>query len=231
MDNTILLTILALLPAMILMGFVYYKDKKKEPLKTVAIVFLLGVLMCFVARYAETELFKILNKKSFVRWLSVGVIEEGLKFIVLLTFVFRHKDFDDMYDGIVYSVAVSLGFAATENLFYVLKYYPGVSTAIKRAFFSVPGHAVYAVFMGYFFARAKKCHLHSDKFGKRKNFVLAIVPTIILHTFTNFFIALRAEGLFISLEIFCDFYAFAFVIGTSDNDSPLSPKGNDDTSQ
>jgi RsiW-degrading membrane proteinase PrsW (M82 family) len=48
---------------------------------------------------------------------------------------------------------VSMGFAATENIFYVLE--GGYQTALLRAFTAVPAHATFGVLMGYFMGKAK----------------------------------------------------------------------------
>jgi len=48
---------------------------------------------------------------------------------------------------------VSMGFAATENVFYVLE--GGASVALLRAFTAVPAHATFGILMGYFMGKAK----------------------------------------------------------------------------
>lgn len=61
--------------------------------------------------------------------------------------------FNEPFDGIVYSVMVSMGFAATENIFYVLE--GGYQTALVRAFTAVPAHATFGILMGYYMGKAK----------------------------------------------------------------------------
>ena len=68
------------------------------------------------------------------------------------------RDFNEPMDGIVYGVVVSLGFATLENFYYVYllaDYFETTSLAlaVSRAFSAVPAHAVFGVFMGYFFMR------------------------------------------------------------------------------
>ena len=60
------------------------------------------------------------------------------------------KEFDEPYDGIMYGVAVSLGFAAIENVLYVYMDGGGYQTGLLRMFTAVPAHAVFGVMMGYF---------------------------------------------------------------------------------
>ena len=75
-----------------------------------------------------------------------ALVEESLKLAVLGRYSARHDAFDEAFDGIVYGVAASLGFAAAENLLYVLQH--GFGTAIARALMAVPMHAACGVLMG-----------------------------------------------------------------------------------
>ena len=65
---------------------------------------------------------------------------------------------------IKYCIFVSLGFAALENILYVVNFGTGVS--IGRAIFAIPGHTTFGVFMGYYLSRAKHCKLKGNWFGK-----------------------------------------------------------------
>ena len=76
----------------------------------------------------------------------VGLIEEGSKFFFLYRFTWKDKAFNYRFDGIVYAVFVSLGFAALENVFYVFNY--GTGVALQRALLTIPGHMSFAVYMG-----------------------------------------------------------------------------------
>ena len=65
-------------------------------------------------------------------------------------------------DGIVYGVTVSLGFATLENIYYVFAGFDDpLGVAYLRAFSAVPAHALFGVFMGYYFMKYS--------FIKRKN--------------------------------------------------------------
>ena len=78
-------------------------------------------------------------------FILVGLVEEGSKWIILKSFTWKNKEFNYIYDAIVYAVFVSLGFAALENIIYVLN--GGITTAITRTIFSIPGHTFFGVFM------------------------------------------------------------------------------------
>ena len=166
----ILLIVAALVPAVTLAGYVYKKDRKeKEPFGLLMTLLGLGVLICFPAIELEkwldnlldavfvplgtvqgnnvtlpTVLFNIYQAcKAFI---GVALVEEGLKWIALLLVTKNNKNFNSLFDGIIYAVFVSLGFAAFENVLYCLEY--GWATAVSRAFLSVPGHAFFGVLMG-----------------------------------------------------------------------------------
>ena len=64
----------------------------------------------------------------------------------------KNPYFDEHFDGIVYAVCVGLGFAAIENIGYVFQEGNGLSVAISRALFAVPGHYAFAVIMGYYYS-------------------------------------------------------------------------------
>jgi len=59
----------------------------------------------------------------------VGLGEELLKYLVVVLYAFRKPSFNEPFDGIVYAVMVSLGFAAFENIIYVMEGGLGVAIA------------------------------------------------------------------------------------------------------
>ena len=71
----------------------------------------------------------------------------------MINFTWKNRNFNYRFDGIVYAVFVSLGFAAAENIMYVFNY--GLGVALSRAVLSIPGHMCFAVLMGYHYGRAK----------------------------------------------------------------------------
>ena len=173
--NEILLIVAALLPAIILCVYVYRLDKvEKEPIWLLLKLFLFGAVCCFPAAYIEGILIegidlifsgfsvktpegKVLMAKStyyiynFLKFfIGVALVEEGLKWITMNRVAGDKKDFNCLFDGMVYSVFTSLGFAALENVFYVLEY--GWVNAFMRGVLSVPGHMFFAVMMGYHYS-------------------------------------------------------------------------------
>ncbi len=173
------LFIAATAPVLLFLFFIYNKDTAKEPAKLLRKSFLWGVFIVIPAIIFETILdsfnfFSSPFMHSFYKSFFVaGLVEEGLKYWILYKLIWNNKEYDQHYDGIVYAVFVSLGFAFIENIFYVFEH--GISTAILRAFLAVPGHGFFGVIMGYFFSLAKFSNENNRKSLLRLSLLLPIV--------------------------------------------------------
>lgn len=97
-----------------------------------------------------------LGEGSFVSAFLISAgIEEMLKWIVLFYFIYHHAEFDEPYDGILYAVAISLGFATVENVLYAMSNQVFFGTVLLRGLLPVSGHALFGVMMGYYLGLAK----------------------------------------------------------------------------
>ena len=94
-------------------------------------------------------------------FIIIAPTEELLKFFAVKRWIYRSLEFDEVMDGIVYTVAASLGFATVENVLYVLQ--NGITTGIARAFLAIPGHTFFGALMGYYIGRAKFNKEHESK--------------------------------------------------------------------
>jgi RsiW-degrading membrane proteinase PrsW (M82 family) len=153
----VLLVAMAIAPCIALVFFIYFRDKyDREPWKLLMISFLLGALSVVPALIQELLFQKVdfINGHTFTS-ASIGVafVEEFWKLFFILLVPFRRKSFNEPFDGIVYAVMVSMGFATVENIMYVVD--GGAGVAILRMFTAVPAHAMFAVVMGYFLGLAK----------------------------------------------------------------------------
>jgi len=154
---------LAVAPAAALALFFYARDRyKREPLFPLIMTFLLGIGALVPALVTSVLLQRLTGWTSRVENLLhallgalfiVGLVEEGWKFAVVRLYSYRRPEFDEPYDGILYSVMAALGFATVENILYVLE--GGVGTGVMRGLLAVPAHAFYGVLMGYFLGEAK----------------------------------------------------------------------------
>ncbi len=179
----------AVLPAFFLLRYVYRHDTvEKEPMGLLVKLLVLGVVSALGAMvleaFGETVLNALVDRGSpvytaLLAFLVVALAEEGMKFLLLKRGTWRSPHFNYRFDGIVYAVFVSLGFAAFENIQYVFHY--GLSVALPRALLAIPGHMSFAVFMGVFYGRAKLCEAYGDARGIRRNFRLGYLSAVFLH--------------------------------------------------
>jgi RsiW-degrading membrane proteinase PrsW (M82 family) len=152
---------LAIAPGLAIAIYIYWKDKfDKEPKRLMVLGFILGIISTILAVILEKTWthfgFNLSNNTlmtGFYAFIVVGFSEELSKFILLQRYLYTRKEFDEPYDGITYSVMVSMGFATLENILYVAD--GGLSVAIMRMFLAVPAHAAFAIIMGYYVGLAK----------------------------------------------------------------------------
>lgn len=157
----LLILALACAPGAFIIGYIYFRDRfEPEPTELLAKSFWYGVLSVFVTLVVSLPLFavipidpKSLSQQAIHAFFLVALVEEGSKFIFVRGILYRNKNFNEPYDGIIYSVMVSMGFATLENILYSIE--SGVGVALLRMFTAVPAHASFAVLMGYFLGKGK----------------------------------------------------------------------------
>ena len=206
----------AVLPAILLLRYVYRHDTvEKEPPGLLALLLLMGVVSAVCSGFLETLAESLLNMLVsadspihivLLAFLVVAMIEEGTKFFLLKRCTWNHPAFNFRFDGIVYAVFVSLGFAAFENIQYVLHY--GLSVALPRALLAVPGHMAFAVYMGIFYGRAKCCEGDGDFRGMRSNLRRSYLWAVFLH---GFYDTCAMAGTFWSTVVFIVFIVVMFL--------------------
>jgi RsiW-degrading membrane proteinase PrsW (M82 family) len=151
---------LALAPGIAICLYLFYKDVyNKEPRLNLFVSFLLGGLAILPAIGFEKSFASVIDGSlmgvAVFSYAVVAFSEEGSKFLGLRLYAYNQKCFDEPFDGIVYSVMVSMGFATVENIKYVVFDTQSLNVAFLRMFLSVPAHATFAVVMGYFVGKAK----------------------------------------------------------------------------
>ena len=113
---------ITIVPSIIIFCYFYFSDKFKEPKQTIAIVFALGILICFPAGIVNSFIIDNFqqdtnfSERLYSSFLTAAWVEELLKFFVLYYIVLRRSEFNEPMDGIVYGVTVSLGFATYDEL-------------------------------------------------------------------------------------------------------------------
>src|SRR6478736_756503 len=114
---------LALAPGVAIALYIYLKDKhEREPLGLLLISFFYGVLSIFVTFFISWPLeILVINKQDAAElfadaFFKVALVEEFSKFIFIRFILFRNKNFNEPFDGIVYAAMVGMGFATLENI-------------------------------------------------------------------------------------------------------------------
>ncbi|OIQ38600.1 MAG: protease PrsW [Bacteroidetes bacterium MedPE-SWsnd-G1] len=158
--NVVLLTIA---PIAFIIIYIYVKDKyEKEPKKLLVKTFLGGAIISVIATIListiANKIFPVSDSynlfQQFIKaFIVVALVEEFSKYIVVRFYAQKKTAFNEPFDGIVYAVMVSMGFAFTENILYVMD--GGFYTALARAFTAVPAHATFGIIMGYYMGIAK----------------------------------------------------------------------------
>lgn len=224
MDNTLLfLLCAAVAPVIAGLGYIFAKDKfNKEPFSMLVGAFFCGVISIIPILIVELILgfiFTIVFKNphpllsSFLSAFIVAAFtEECFKLFFLYGFIWRSPEFDERFDGIVYGVFVSLGFACAENLVYVFgSLTDGVASAfqisIMRAIFSIPCHFFCGVILGYYLSLAK--------FESKNRFNSVAQGNVIMK---GLFYAILFHGIY-------DFILF-YIKALSSNATPDSPQTN-----
>jgi len=179
----------ALLPGFFILRYIYSKDSiEKEDPRLLGSLLLQGVYaaLCSIVleMIGEYILDLSLSKDSpayvlVLAFLVVAVVEEGTKFFFLKKKTWNLPDFNYTFDAIVYAVFVSMGFAMFENVKYVFGY--GLGVALPRAFLAVPGHMGFAVFMGYFYGKAKVAESNGNRSGMILDLVASYAIAVLLH--------------------------------------------------
>jgi RsiW-degrading membrane proteinase PrsW (M82 family) len=192
------LLLIALAPVFIILIYVYVRDKyEKEPIGLLIKALVLGGLTVIPIIFAERALqakgahLSGYSSVAYTAFVVAAFTEEIFKFIALYLLIWKNKEFNEKFDGIVYAVFISLGFAAVENVMYVFQY--GHATGVTRALTAVPGHALFGVAMGYYFGMAKL-----SQNNKTMNFLLALIVPIGLHGLYDFILMTEHKYLIVA---------------------------------
>lgn len=188
--------VLAVLPPIYLIYRVYKLDSiEKEPRSLLLKLFFFGILSLIPTFIIETLLnsfvtngiltaFDPVAKSLIDNLICVALVEESCKYIFLKKGSWKHPAFDYCFDAIVYSVVVSLGFAAVENIMYVFQY--GVEVALLRAVTAIPGHTIFGIFMGHYYGMAKMQEKMGNIAASKSLLKKAVFVPVLLHGIYDF---------------------------------------------
>lgn len=203
----------ALAPIITLLIYFNYRDKyEKEPRQLLSKVFIFGILTVIPVYFTETALTNYWHAKysfpdmavhtaAYDSFVVAALTEEFFKILVFFIFIWNNKNFNEKFDGIIYAVFISMGFASAENILYVLG--SGFGTGIIRAFTAVPAHAIFAVTSGYFLALAK-----FKPSGKALYLFSALVIPVLIHGLYDFILLAKND---ILLLLFVPYLIFILI--------------------
>lgn len=242
LEQTLFYLAIAIFPAIFFMIYIYRNDdKEKEPPLLLLKCIIGGLLSVPIAIILEmiaeaVVIYLLENVVSATRVnygvltaIFVGLIEEGAKFFFLYKFTWKDKAFNYRFDGIVYAVFVSLGFAALENVFYVFNY--GTGVALQRALLTIPGHMSFAVYMGLYYGHAKVSEAVNNPDAKSLNLKAAYAFAVLLHTIFDATLMVESDiGLiiFFIFVIILDIVVYRTIRFESKNDIPIVPPTEED---
>lgn len=181
-----IILIAAIMPAIVLLYYIWRRDKyQHEPVRELLKGFGYGALAVFIAGPVEVLLqmvgFSVAEPHTWLgaawnAFFGVAVVEEGVKLFFLWLLLRKNPLFDEHVDGVVYAVAIGMGFAAVENIGYLFgNLNMWQSVAVSRAVFSVPGHFMFAVAMGYYYSLNHFAHI-----TKADRYKVLLMP-VLLH--------------------------------------------------
>ena len=154
MKFVLLNIVLAAIPSVFVIVFIYRKDRGgKEPSLLVFMAFTIGFLAVIPAVIIEILFMEVgvgfsgIAYQLFRAFAIAGLVEEGVKLAAVRLFLYKRNHFNEVADGILYTIAASLGFAFFENILYS---FGPASLMIVRGITAVPLHASASGILGYY---------------------------------------------------------------------------------
>jgi RsiW-degrading membrane proteinase PrsW (M82 family) len=178
--------LVAVAPSLALLAYFYLRDRyEREPLGHLVAAYLLGAFaLCAAQGMAvtlvdtfSTEWLRAAGEggRLIDAFVLAGLVEEVAKWVVLFAAAYAWREFDEPLDGLIYGVAIALGFAALENYLFLSS--RGLTIAWQRAVFAVPAHALFGGCMGYYAGRAKFAPAEGQR---RRPFLRALVLSLLV---------------------------------------------------
>jgi len=181
----------AISPAILIVVYFFFRDRFPEPPRIVFYTFALGVLSIipisilniFLDFYGDSLNTSYFAKDFYFNFLRAAFHEELYKFLILIYFCSRHTEFNEPMDAIIYGIAVSLGYAAFENVGYVVGHANFNYTWKELAFIRVLPtlmHGVNGSIMGLLLSK-----ILFDKRSDHTKLILALVIPVFFHGIYN----------------------------------------------
>ena len=221
------------------MYYIYKNDQaEKEPKGLLAKIFVFGMISTIPTIIIGVMLEGILGiflepgsgLYNFLdMFIVVALVEEFWKRWAAKR-AWKNPAFNYRFDAVVYCVFAALGFAALENILYVME--GGIYVAVIRALTAVPSHAIDGVLMGIFFGEAKVRERRGDEAGQKKHWKLSLLVPMIAHGFYDFCLVAPWEWtgiLFVVFVIAIDVWAVKYIKMASAEDERIAGFDNHST--
>ncbi|WP_029582844.1 PrsW family intramembrane metalloprotease [Bradyrhizobium sp. URHD0069] len=189
----------AVAPALLILWLVIAAGERPGPPARVWAAFLLGAASISLLGVARAP-FASISATSENPWVAqvlhsvfgVAAPEEIVKILVIFAVSARRRPFADPMDTVVYGAAVGLGFAAYENLAYLVRHEEiWQSLAALRSVLTVPFHGALGIIAGAYLAIARSgtalgAHRHHRDWARISSFILMLFVPLALHAAFDF---------------------------------------------
>jgi RsiW-degrading membrane proteinase PrsW (M82 family) len=189
----------AIAPALLVLWLVIAADERPGPPTQVWIAFLLGaasISLLGLARAPFNAILAIPGNPWMTQALrsvfGVAAPEEIVKVLVIIAVSARRRTFADPMDTVVYGAAAGLGFAAYENLAYLVQHADmWRSLAALRSVLTVPFHGALGIIAGAYIAIARAgtalgANRHHRDWARFSSWAMVLFAPIALHAAFDF---------------------------------------------
>src|SRR3954451_18606139 len=189
----------AIAPALLVLWLVIAADERPGPPARVWIAFLLGAASVSLLGIARAPFAAILavpgnpwTTLALRSIFGVAAPEEIVKVLVIIVVSGRRRTFANPMDTVVYGAAAGLGFAAYENLAYLVQHADmWRSLAALRSVLTVPFHGALGIIAGAYIAIARSgtalgAHRHHRDWARISSWCLVLFAPVALHAAFDF---------------------------------------------
>ena len=189
----------AVAPALLILWLVIAADERPGPAPKIWTAFVLGAASISLLGVVRAPFLRLLGAPENP-WLAqamhslfgVAMPEEIVKILVIFAVSSRRRHFSDPMDTVVYGAAAGLGFAAYENLAYLVQHAEmWRALAALRSVLTVPFHGALGIIAGAYLAIARSgtalgAHRHHRDWARISSWTMVLLAPLLLHAAFDF---------------------------------------------